>query len=240
MDYDSTSARTAPEGEEMKTVDPETEKLLRGYTEEEWLTWYSALVVITERECRKRYWRTGKDGHLPEGYSPETVAQEAIVRLFDGRRQWNHLEYPGNSPIGILRATVESIVGDLVRSQEHKRYAYLESAADVDDGGESEGRADRLVHRLQKNAYELSLPPDRTLYLRGILSRIQERVKDRADLSSYLTCLLQELKRSQIADELKVSPDRVDELRKQFLARTEDIYQELFGGKQRVQQKGGA
>ena len=25
-----------------------------------------------------------------------------------------------------------------------------------------------------------------------------------------------------------------------FLARTEDIYQELFGGKQRVQQKGGA
>jgi hypothetical protein len=39
---------------------------------------------------------------------------------------------------------------------------------------------------------------------------------------------------------MKVSPDRVDELRKQFLARTEDIYQELFGGKQQVQKKGGA
>lgn len=224
----------------MKTVDPETARLLRGYTEEEWLTWYNALVVIAERECRKRYWRTGKDGHLPEGYSPETVAQEAIARLFDGRRQWNHLEYPGESPIGILRATVESIVGDLVRSQEHKRYAYLESAADENDEGDSEGRADRLVHRSQNNAYQLSLPPDRTVYLSGVLSRIQERVRDRADLSSYLACLLREFKRSQIADELKVSPDRVDELRKQFLARTDDIYQELFGGKQRVQKKGGA
>jgi hypothetical protein len=240
VEQDVRSAETAPEGEKMKTVDPETVKLLRGYTEEEWLTWYNALVVIAKRECKKRYWRTGKDEHLPKGHSPETVVQEAIARLFDGRRQWDHLEYPGNSPIGILRATVESIVGDLVRSQEHRRYAYLESAADDGDDGDSEGRADRLVHRSQKNAYQLSLPPDRSVYLSGVLSRIQARVKDRPDLSSYLTCLDRGLKRSQIADEMKVSPDRVDELRKQFLARTEDIYQELFGGKQQVQKKGGA
>ena len=119
----------------MKTVDPETAKLLHGYTEDEWLTWYNALVVIAKRECKKRYWRTGNDGHLPEGHSPETIVQEAIARLFDGTRQWNHLEYPGNSPIGILRATVESLVGDLVRSEEHKRLAYLESASDEDDDG---------------------------------------------------------------------------------------------------------
>ena len=216
MDYGTTNAELVLEAEEMKTLDPQTETLLRGYTEEEWLTWYNALVVIATRECKKRYWRTGKDGHLPEGYSPETIVQEAIARLFDGRRQWNHLEYPGNSPIGILRATVESIAGDLVRSQEHKRYAYLESAADDDDDDDSEGRAERLLHRSRKNAYQLSLPPDRTVYLSGVLSRIEARVEDRADLSSYLACLLRELKRSQIAEELKVSPDRVDELRKQF------------------------
>ena len=240
MDYGTTDAELALEAEEMKTLDPETEKLLHGYTEEEWLTWYNALVVIATRECKKRYWRTGKDGHLPEGYSPETIVQEAIARLFDGRRQWNHLEYPGNSPIGILRATVESIAGDLVRSQEHKRYAYLESAADDDDDDDSEGRAERLLHQSRKNAYQLSLPPDRTVYLSGVLSRIEARVEDRADLSSYLACLRRELKRSQIAEELKVSPDRVDELRKQFLARTDDIYQELFGGKPQAQKKGGA
>jgi hypothetical protein len=78
------------------------------------------------------------------------------------------------------------------------------------------------------------------VYLSGVLSRIEARVEDRADLSSYLACLLRELKRSQIAEELKVSPDRVDELRKQFLARTDDIYQELFGGKPQAQKKGGA
>jgi hypothetical protein len=245
MELHFRSAETAPENEKMKKVDPETVKLLRGFTEEEWLTWYNALVVIAKRECKKRYWRTGKDEHLPKGYSPETVVQEAIARLFDGRRQWDHLEYPGNSRMGILRATVESIMGDLVRSQEHKRYAYLESAADDGDDGDSEGRADRLVHRSQENAYQLSLPPDRSVYLSGVVSRIQARVKDRPDLGSYLTCLDRGLKRGEIADEMKVSTDRVDELRKQFLARTEDIYQELFGqelfgGKQQVQKKGGA
>ena len=142
--------------------------------------------------------------------------------------------------MGILRATVESIMGDLVRSQEHKRHAYLESAADDGDDDDSDGRADRLVHRSQKNAYQLSLPPDLSVYLNGVLSRIQARVMDRPELANYLTCLDRGLKRSEIADEMKVSPDRVDELRRQFLARTEDIYQELFGGKQQVQKEGGA
>lgn len=240
MEHDSNSAETAPEGEEMRTADPETVKLLRSYTEEEWLTWYNALVVIAKRECKKRYWRTGKDEHLPEGYSPEAIAQEAIARLFDARRRWNHLEYPGNSPIGILRATVESIVGDLVRSQEHKRHASLESPVDEDDDGDSDGRAERLAHRSRENAYQLSPPPDRTVYLSGVLSRVRDRVKDRADLSGYLNCLLRELKRSEIAGELKVPVDRVDDLRKQFLARTEDIYHELFGEKQGAQKEGGA
>jgi len=224
----------------MKTVDPETLRLLRGFTDEEWLTWFNALVVIATRECKKRYWRTGNDGHLPRGYSPETIAQEAIARLFDGRRHWNHLEYPGKSPIGILRATVESIVGDLVRSPEHKRHASLESLADGDDDGGSEDRVERLANRSQKNAYQLSSPSDRTAYLSGVLTRIGDRVKDRADLSSYLGCLLRELKRSEIADELNVPANRVDELRKQFLARTEDIYRELFGDQQRMQKEGGA
>jgi len=240
MDYDANSARAAPEGEDMKTVDPETARLLQGYTEDEWLTWYNALVVIAKRECKKRYWRTGNDGHLPEGHSPETIVQEAIARLFDGKRQWNHLEYPGNSPIGILRSTVESLVGDLVRSEEHKRLAYLESASDEYDDGDAEGRADRLVHRSSKNDYQLSPPPDEILYFRAAISRIREKIKDRPALLSYFDCLQRELKRSEIAADLEVSLDRVDELRKQFLARTEDIYSELFEKSNQPQRKGGA
>jgi hypothetical protein len=57
---------------------------------------------------------------------------------------------------------------------------------------------------------------------------------------SYFDCLQRELKRSEIAADLEVSLDRVDELRKQFLARTEDIYSELFEKSNQPQQKGGA
>src|SRR5271157_1927205 len=41
------------------------------------------------------------------------------------KRTWNQEEYPGPSPMGILRATVESIVGDLVRPHVANRTATI-------------------------------------------------------------------------------------------------------------------
>jgi hypothetical protein len=222
----------------MRKPDPETLKLLRGYSEEEWLTYYNALVVIAKRECKSRYWKTGNAGHLPEGYSPETVVQEAVARLFDGRRTWNQEEYPGPSPMKILRATVQSIVGDLVRSEEHKHYAYLEPANDEDEP-DSDGHADRLVHQAtKKNAYNLPDNQDHTYALDNAIAHIRGNIRGRADIATYFELLLRGLKRVEISKEMKVSADRVDEIRKQFLARTVDIYRELFGDKQSPRDKG--
>ena len=221
------------EGEEMAKVDPETAELLRAFSDEEWLKFYNLLVLFTRRECGKRSWRTGKSGHLPDGHSPETIAQEAITRLFDGRRGWNREAYPGPSPMSVLIATADSIVGDLVRSPEHKRTMYLTGRASSDsEQNESEDQTERLVRRARK-ADPLNVPdaPDRTCYLRDVLARIQEGLSERADLLSYFECLMKDLGRREIARELRVSTDRVDELRKQFLARTLDIHVELFGGK---------
>lgn len=218
------------EGEEMAKLDPETAELLRAFDDEEWLKFYNLLVLFARRACGKLSWKTGKKDHLPEGYSPETIAQEAITRLFDGRRGWNRDAYPGPSPMGVLIATVDSIVGDLVRSEEHKRMKCLTWQADG-ERSESEDQTERLIRRAQK-ADPLNVPdaPDRTLYLQNVLERIRARLSLRADLLNYFECLMKDLGRRDIARELKVSTDRVDELRKQFLARTEDIYHELFGG----------
>jgi len=221
------------EGEKMAQVDPGTAKLLRGFTDDEWLRFFNELVLFAWRECGGLYWRTGRTGHLPGGYAPETIAQEAITRLFRGDRAWNREAYPGPSPMGVLKSIVESIVGDLVRSPEHRRMQNLVRATGDDrEEPDSEDQTERLIDRARK-ADPLNVPdaPDRTLYLRGVLARIRDRVSDRADLSRYFDCLTKNLGRKEIARELDVSTDRVDELRKQFRARTADIYEELFGGK---------
>lgn len=221
----------------MQKVDPETARLLRGYTDEQWLTWYNALVVIATRECARRYWRTGRTGHLPKGFSPETIVQEAITLLFTGKRQWNRDEYPGPEPLAVLRATVESLIGDLVRSAEHKRLAYLEDAGSAkNDDGDSEA-PDRLVHHGAEQPQPVSAT-DEVLYFRDVVSRIRQRIEDRPPLLAYFDCLLDGRKRGEIAERLRVPPARVDEIRKQFLTRTEDIYCELFGRK--TQAEGGA
>jgi hypothetical protein len=135
----------------------------------------------------------------------------------------------------VLIATAESIVGDLVRSQEHRRMMCLTRASSDGDESDAEDQTERLIRRARK-ADPLNVPeaPDRTAYLLDVFERIRERVSARPDLLRYFECLMKDLGRSDIARDLGVTTGRVDELRKQFLARTEDIYEELFGKKQEM------
>jgi hypothetical protein len=93
-----------------------------------------------------------------------------------------------------------------------------------------EEQIERLGHRARK-ADPLHVPdaPDRSMYLEGAFERIHQALSDREDLLGYFGCLMKGLKRRDIASDLGVSVDRVDELRKQFSSRTGTIYKELFG-----------
>jgi hypothetical protein len=234
-----TFCRDWSEGEEMDKVDPETLLLLHGYTDDEWLTFFNALVIIAKKECKKRYWRTGQGGLLPQGHSPETIAKEAITRLFSGKRTWNQEDYPGPSPMGILRATVESIVGDLVRCEDHKRYAPLATGEDNGDSGDATQETDKLLQKaVGKQLVQPALLQDRLYEIQDVIGRIRDTIKDRADLVAYFDLYMQDLKRGEIAQRLGVKVDRVDELRKQFIERTLDVYREFFGGKQPANEKG--
>ena len=222
----------------MDKVDPETLRLLHGYTDEEWLTYFNSLVTIAKRECKKRYWRTGRGGLLPQGHSPETIAKEAITRLFSGKRTWNQEEYPGPSPIGILRATVESIVGDLVRSEDHKRYAALAGHSDDRESSDATKEADKLVQKaIGKHLVQPALLQDHLYEIKDVIRRIRVTIGDRADLVAYFDRYMQDLKRSEIAQRLGVSLDRVDELRKQFIERALDVYREFFDALQPANDK---
>lgn len=222
----------------MNKVDPETLRLLRGYTDEEWLTYFNALVTIAKRECKKRYWRTGRGGLLPQGHSPETIAKEAITRLFSGTRTWNREEYPGPSPMGILRATVESIVGDLVRSEDHMRYAALAGHSDDGESSDVTEEADKLVQKaVGRHLVQPALLQDHLYEIKDVIGRIRATISDRTDLAAYFDLYMQDLKRSEIAQRLGVSLDRVDELRKQFIYRALDVYREFFDAPQPANEK---
>src|SRR5262245_20476228 len=110
----------------MKEVAAETKSILASIGDAQWLAYYQELVIYAERKCRRLYWKTGGQDSLPGGNTPETLVREAIKRLFEGRRSWNHEKYPGENPVPFLKGLVDSLVSDLVRGQEHKRAAFLE------------------------------------------------------------------------------------------------------------------
>lgn len=110
----------------MDEIDPLTQQILLGISEEQWLAYYNELVIYAEMRCRRWMWRTGSRENLPRGFSPDAIAREAVTRLYDGRRKWNHERYPGDSPVPFLKGVIDSIVSAIGRSSAHKTTASLE------------------------------------------------------------------------------------------------------------------
>lgn len=232
---------------EKKSPDPVTAEMLHRIGDDEWLVIFNALVIYACKRCswhrqKKLFWRTGmvrgtsgsrsvdEIANLPKGFSPEAIAQEAVARVFRGDRAWNHVEYPGDSPIELLKGIVDSIVGELLESQEHQRATYIE---DEQTGRDTEGNGYKKEATKQREPTLLdSAPvesPEQLTYMADVLRRVRECLSGRPDLASYFELHFGGSKRAEIAKEMGLPPERVTELRKQFLERTADIYKELLG-----------
>ena len=83
---------------------PETLKILQKITLEQWSDYYNELVIYAEAKCKRWVWKTGNKENLPKGYSPESIAREAVARFYDGERVWNHEAYPGDNPVPFLKS----------------------------------------------------------------------------------------------------------------------------------------
>jgi hypothetical protein len=164
---------------------------------------------------------------LPKGYSPEAIAQEAISRLWRGKRSWNRDEYPGDSPLPVLKATVDSIVSELMDSPQHLSSAYIE---DEEKRENDQGQAYKkeVSDPAATGNTSMQASPEEETYLEDVVQRIRMTLQDREDLVTYFEYLLMGMRRKQIAGQMSVTPERVSELRKQFQERTKDIYLELL------------
>lgn len=211
----------------MGGVSSETRLILRGISEDDWRRHYRELAVYARARCQRWVWRTGGRENLPEGYSPDAIAREAIARLYDGTRVWNHDQYPGGDPVPFLKAVIDSLIWGLLSGAEHKRTITLD-----------EGNPDRAEDQPQNfdgleqgaGLYQAStLTPDDKIYLEEMEKRIRAAIADSRELVEFFEHLAEGLKPSEIAARMNTDVKRVYVLRKTFDRRTAEIQRELFG-----------
>ena len=207
----------------MTVLSPKTRQILLSLSEDDWRGYYRELVLYAYARCSRWLWHTGDKQNLPEGYSPESITQEAVLRLYDGTRTWNHEQYPGNSPVPFLKAVIDSLIWALLSSAEHLRRSALGVGSNSQEPFDLDIDAEEALH------HSPSLAPDRKLYLEDVEHRIRLAIADRPDLLEFFEYLLEGLKPREISKRLNVDVKRVYALRKTFDRRTDAIQRELFG-----------
>ena len=215
----------------MDEISPETRKILLSISDDEWRRHFRELVIYAYARCRRWLWRTGGKENLPEGYSPEAIAQEAIARLYDGTRAWNHDQHPGSDPVPFLKTVVDSLIWALLTGAEHRRAVPLEQGHASGVGDQEHYSQDLEAGAGLYNSPALS--PETQVYLEEVERRIRTAIADRKDLLHLLEHLLQGLKPSEIAARMNMDVGRIYALRKTFDRRTVEIQRELFGMKRR-------
>jgi hypothetical protein len=214
----------------MSEVSAETRGILLKITEDEWRSYYRELVIYAYARCKRWLWHSRNTENLPMGYSPETITQEAVTRLFDGSRAWNHQLYSEDSPIPFLKGVIDSLIWALLSGADHQRTVPLET-----DNATGDGDQRGISQSIDSEAglsHSSNLPIEKKIYLEGVERRIRIAIGDRSDLIEFFEYLLEGLKPREISARMNTDVKHVYALRKTFDRRTAEIQSELFGMKQ--------
>jgi hypothetical protein len=216
----------------MEDVHPDTDQIIQNITQDQWLEYLHQLTLYAESRCRRWQWRTGKD-NLPKGYSPDAIATEAIVRLLEDKRTWNHDTYPGNSPIPFLKSVVDSIIYNLGHSCAHKTAASLEDESKA-LGSDGDGYP-REVEAAQGAAGfrppPVSSPVDK-IFVEKVRELVREDIKDRPDVVPVFEHLWNQLTPAEIVEEMGIAAEDVYAKIHFIHRRAEKIAIEILGLRQ--------
>lgn len=213
----------------MSAMKPETARILRKITREQWADYYNELVLYAEAKCRRWRWKTGGRENLPKGSSPESIASEAVARFYDGEREWNHEVYPGENPVPFLKSVVRSLVSDLGRSKAHETAAALEDeSVGTNAEGESYQKEVRASERVPGFRSLPSESPYKAAYFKEVNERVDAAIADREDLVELHGLLRAGKKPAEIATTMGLNVEDVYVLIRLFRRRTEGISKELF------------
>jgi DNA-directed RNA polymerase specialized sigma24 family protein len=215
----------------MKELDAETKRILAATPEETWIRYYHELVIYAQRKCSRLYWRTGGRESLPAGYSdPEAIAREAVTRLFEGRRPWNHERYPGSNPVSFLKSIIDSLVSDLVRSEEHKRAASLEDETTALNAEGEEYEIGVVAAGDDTAGFRPQAPvdPEKAAYLAEMVERMEAKLADRPDVATYFRYSQEGYRPAEISRRMGLDIEATYQLKQLLVARLKPLMQELF------------
>jgi hypothetical protein len=221
----------------MDDVHPDTDQIIQNITEEQWLEYFHQLQLSAESCCNKWQWRMGKR-NLPKGYSPEIIATEAVRRLLDGERTWNHDAYPGNSPIPFLKGVIDSIVYNLGHSRAHKTAASLEDESNA-LGSDGDGYAREVEAAQGAEGFRpppVSSPVDKIL-VEEVRELVREAIKDCPDVVTIFEHRCNRLTPAEIASEMGIPVKEVYTKIRFLQRRTEEIKTEILGLKRSANKK---
>lgn len=224
-------------------MDEQTREILSKISQERWNDYHHELVLYAQSKCNKWSWKTEDKENLPQGYSPESIATEAVRRLFRGTRNWNHEKYPGENPVRFLKSVVRSIVSEIGLSKAHRTAASLETEQLKSNGDEGDYESEVLPAKVLSG---LNPQREATAYEKIFFEQIHRRIlfalQGDEDLLKFYRLKSVGLKLPAIRNEMGKTKDEIEALRKAFTRRTKIIRQEFIQETERINRipEGGA
>lgn len=173
---------------------------------DEWPLYFKKLSLFANHRLRQRYWRGEQSAFVPGGYEPEDIAEEAILDVVEGRRQWNPKEEP--DLLRFLFGVVNSKISNLSNKTENK----IERRVEED---------------VVESVASKSAPPTTALEDGDFILGFMEYLEDDRELSDVVDCLISGcMERAAIADRLSVSPDEITNRKKRLKRKTNDYIEQ--------------
>ena len=168
---------------------------LENLGEDNWKLITKKLVAYTRWKVLGRY--------LPQGKTPEDIAQEAVIKVWEGKRRWDPQKYP--DIYEFLKTVVNSEISHLFESKNPK---YLE---DIRENGEI-----RDLMPNPEEAFLLQEEYEKAIVFKEELEKSLEKDKDEQALL-VLICLEDEITKPQeIAQKTGLSINEVYKAKKRI------------------------
>jgi RNA polymerase sigma factor (sigma-70 family) len=182
-------------------VDPD---ILQKLGSQDWESIYPKLTHYAIWLTKPIRWRT-PFGTLPKGLDPRDLASQAIERVFTGERQWHpnkHLDV-----LNYLKGVVRSLVSHLLRSPDHTR-----RQSSIAEGEE--------LHDPMELATSAEPDPLDNLEAEELWDYLWRQTDGDEEMQLVLLCLDEDMKRGEIADQLELPPQKIDNIMKKIRRRT--------------------
>ena len=141
---------------------------------QDWKSIYPALVAYALFKIKKLKWRSA-DNQPPSGLKPEDIANDAIVSVYEGQRNWNPEKQP--DLLKHLKSIVDSQINHLVHSSGHIRRVYKLTQSENMDGPP-------VIEDLQV----ANITPLEEVIAKDLLSQLQKDIKGDNILETILLC----------------------------------------------------